>query len=149
VRLYGELHRFVPIFASWQGGRIAELPVHHHARRFGVSKYGLSRIFKVTLDLLLVRFLTKYQSSPIYLFGFVGVIFWATAVIAALYAVYLKFWEGLSFIQTPLPLLSATGFMTGLMCILLGLLSELMVRTYFESQDRRPYVIGTTINLDK
>lgn len=148
VRLYGELHRFVPIFASWQGGRIAELPVNHRARQYGVSKYGLNRIFKVVLDLILVRFLTKYQAKPIYVFGFIALLFFAVAFVAGLYAVFLKIAEGTAFIQTPLPLLFVTGFMSGMMCILLGLISEVLVRTYFESQGRTHYIIGTTLNID-
>ncbi|MBZ6076259.1 glycosyltransferase family 2 protein [Microvirga puerhi] len=147
VRLYGELHRFVPIFASWQGGRITELPVNHRARQFGVSKYGLNRIFKVVLDLILVRFLTKYQAKPIYVFGFIAVLFFAVAFVAGLYAVFLKIAEGTAFIQTPLPLLFVTGFMSGMMCILLGLISEVLVRTYFESQGRTHYIIGSTLNI--
>ncbi|MCB8820193.1 glycosyltransferase family 2 protein [Microvirga rosea] len=148
VRLYGELHRFVPIFASWQGGRITELPVNHRARQFGVSKYGLNRIFKVVLDLILVRFLTKYQAKPIYVFGFIAVLFFTVAFVAGLYAVFLKIVEGTAFIQTPLPLLFVTGFMSGMMCILLGLISEVLVRTYFESQGRTHYIIGSTLNIE-
>lgn len=149
VRLYGELHRFVPIFASWQGGRVAELPVNHRAREFGVSKYGMNRIFKVVLDLILVRFLTKYQAKPIYVFGFIAMIFFAVAFLAGLYALFLKYVDGIAFIQTPLPLLFVMGFMSGTMCILLGLISEVLVRTYFESQGRTHYIVGTTVNLDR
>lgn len=149
VRLYGELHRFVPIFASWQGGRVAELPVNHRAREFGVSKYGMNRIFKVVLDLILVRFLTKYQAKPIYVFGFIAMIFFAVAFLAGLYALFLKYVDGITFIQTPLPLLFVMGFMSGTMCILLGLISEVLVRTYFESQGRTHYIVGATVNLDR
>ncbi|KFC66792.1 Glycosyl transferase [Bosea sp. LC85] len=149
VRLYGELHRFVPIFASWQGGRVTELPVNHRAREFGVSKYGMNRIFKVVLDLILVRFLTKYQAKPIYVFGFIAMLFFIVAFLAGIYAVFLKYSEGIAFIQTPLPLLFVMGFMSGTMCILLGLISEVLVRTYFESQGRTHYIVGTTINLDR
>lgn len=149
VRLYGELHRFVPIFASWQGGRVAELPVNHRAREFGTSKYGMNRIFKVVLDLILVRFLTKYQAKPIYVFGFIAMIFFAVAFLAGLYALFLKYVDGIAFIQTPLPLLFVMGFMSGTMCILLGLISEVLVRTYFESQGRTHYIVGTTVNLDR
>lgn len=147
VRLYGELHRFIPIFASWQGGQITEMEVTHHARQFGNSKYGLNKIFKVVLDLMLVRFLTKYQSKPIYVFGYVGAIFFVIALLAAIYAIWLKYVDGISFIQTPLPLLFAMGFMMGFICILLGLISELLVRTYFESQSRTHYIVGSRINI--
>ncbi len=148
VRLYGELHRFVPIFASWQGARITEMAVKHRARERGVSKYGINRVFKVVLDLMLVRFLTKYQTKPMYVFGAVGLFFFAIAFAAALYAVYLKIFNAISFVLTPLPLIAAFGFMTGFMCILLGLIAELLVRTYFESQGSLPYVIGSRINFD-
>ena len=147
VRLYGELHRFVPIFASWQGGLIAELPVNHRPRQYGQSKYGLNRIFKVTLDLILVRFLTKYQTKPIYVFGMVSLFFFIVAFLAGTYALYLKIFEATTFIQTPLPLLFAVGFMTGTMCLLLGLISEVLVRTYFESQGRTDYIVGSKLNL--
>lgn len=147
VRLYGELHRFVPIFASWQGAIVAELAVNHRARRFGRSKYGFTRVFKVVLDLILVRFLTKYQAKPIYVFGLTGLVFFAVAFLSGIYAVYLKLFEATTFIQTPLPLLFAFGFMSGMMCILLGLISELLVRTYFESQGRTHYIIGSKLNL--
>lgn len=146
VRLYGELHRFIPIFASWQGGRITEMEVTHHARQFGTSKYGLNRIFKVVLDLILVRFLTKYQSKPIYVFGYVGSIFFLVSLLSGLYAVYLKLFEGVAFIKTPLPLLATMGGMMGFICILLGLIAELLVRTYFESQSRTHYIIGSRTN---
>lgn len=146
VRLYGELHRFVPIFASLQGGLIAELPVNHRPRQFGRSKYGLNRIFKVILDLILVRFLTKYQTKPIYVFGMISLFFFIIAFLAGVYAVYLKIFEATTFIQTPLPLLFALGFMTGTMCLLLGLISEVLVRIYFESQGRTDYIIGSKLN---
>ncbi|MGH6678944.1 MAG: glycosyltransferase family 2 protein, partial [Bradyrhizobium sp.] len=132
IRLYGELHRFVPIFASWQGAIVTELPVGHRARRSGESKYGPGCVFKVILDLILVRFLTKYQAKPLYVFGMIGLLFFLVAFFAGIYAIYLKLFEATSFIQTPLPLLFALGFMSGMMCILLGLICELVVRTYFE-----------------
>ena len=148
VRLYGELHRFVPIFASWQGGRITEMVVNHRPRERGVSKYGVNRVFKVVLDLMLVRFLTKYQAKAIYVFGTVGLSFFAIALAASLYAVYLKIFNAISFILTPLPLIAAFGFMTGFMCILLGFIAELLARTYFKSQGRLPYIIHSRINFD-
>jgi dolichol-phosphate mannosyltransferase len=140
-RLYGEMHRFVPIYARWQGARITEIPVQHHARRYGQSKYGLNRIYKVLMDLLLVKFLTQFETKPIYVFGAVGVAFFAIAWVAAAYAVYLKYIEHTTFIQTPLPLVVTVGFITGVMCILLGFLAELLVRIYFESQGKPHYVI--------
>jgi len=147
-RLYGEMHRFVPIYASWQGARLTELPVHHHARRSGHSKYGLERIVKVLLDLMVVTFLTRYETKPIYVFGLAGILFMLLAGLAGSYAVYLKLVEGISFIMTPLPLLVTLGMITGVMCILMGLLAELLVRTYFESQGKNHYTIRSTLNFD-
>ena len=147
-RLYGEMHRFVPIYARWQGARLTEMPVRHHPRRFGQSKYGLERIVKVLLDLLLVKFLTRYETKPIYVFGLVGLAFMGMAGVSGLYAVYLKLVHDVSFILTPLPLLVTLGFITGVMCILMGLLAELLVRIYFESQGKSHYTIKSMLNFD-
>ncbi|MBM3512301.1 MAG: glycosyltransferase family 2 protein [Alphaproteobacteria bacterium] len=147
VRLYGEMHRFVPIYAAWQGARIAELEVAHRLRRHGRSKYGFERAFKVLLDLMVVKFLTRYQTKPIYVFGATGLFFFAVSFVAGLWALYLKFFEATSFVQTPLPLLFTLGFITGVMCLLMGLLAEVLVRTYFEAQGKRPYTIKESINL--
>lgn len=147
-RLYGEMHRFVPIYARWQGARLTEMPVRHHPRRFGRSKYGLERIVKVLLDLILVKFLTRYETKPIYVFGLVGLAFMGLAGVSGLYAVYLKLVHGVSFILTPLPLLVTLGFITGVMCILMGLLAELLVRIYFESQGKSHYTIKSMLNFD-
>ncbi len=146
-RLYGEMHRFVPIFARWQGARVVEMPVNHHPRRFGASKYGLERIFKVLLDLMVVKFLTQYETKPIYVFGGVGVLFVGIGALSSLYALWLKLVEGLSFILTPLPLISAFGFIAGLMCVLLGLLAEVLVRIYFESQGKTQYSIHSIVEM--
>jgi len=147
-RLYGEMHRFVPIYAKWQGARIAELPVTHHARKAGKSKYGLGRVFKVLLDLMVVKFLTQYETKPIYIFGMVGLMFFGISFIAGLWALYLKFFAATPFIATPLPLLFTLGFITGVMCMLMGLLAEVLVRIYYEAQDKRPYTVKDRINLD-
>jgi dolichol-phosphate mannosyltransferase len=144
-RLYGEMHRFVPIFARWQGAKITEMVVDHHARKFGTSKYGLERIFKVLLDLLLVKFLTQYDTKPIYVFGGVGAMFFGLSGIGAVYALWLKLFNNISFIQTPLPLMVMFGAMTGIMCILLGLLAEVLVRIYFESQGKTQYAVRSVI----
>ena len=138
-RLYGEMHRFIPIYAAWRGGRVTEIPVRHHARLNGVSKYGLERTFKVILDLLLVNFLTRYETKPIYVFGGAALVFFSGGLSLGLWAVWLKLFEGTSFIQTPLPLLISIFVMASIMCLLMGLLAELMVRIYFESQNKRVY----------
>ena len=146
-RLYGEMHRFVPIYAKWQGARITEIPVSHHARLRGKSKYGLVRIFKVLLDLLVVKFLTQYETKPIYIFGMVGLGFFGVSFFAGIYALYLKFFRATSFIETPLLLLFTLGFITGVMCILMGLLAEVLVRIYYEGQGKTPYTVKERINI--
>ncbi len=146
-RLYGEMHRFVPIYAKWQGARITELPVKHHPRTKGKSKYGLARIFKVMLDLLVVKFLTQYETKPIYIFGAVGLFFFFISFMAGFYALYLKFFAATPFIATPLPLLFTLGFITGTMCILMGLLAEVLVRIYYEAQNKTPYTVKERTNV--
>ncbi len=145
-RLYGEMHRFIPIYAAAQGARVAEIPVTHHARRYGQSKYGLNRTIKVLLDLLVVKFLTKYRTKPIYLFGQAGVGLLILAFLAGLWAIYLKVFAGTSFIQTPLPLLVSLCIIAGLMCLLMGLLAELIMRVYYESQGKADYRIKSVQN---
>ena len=146
VRLYGEMHRFIPIYASWMGAKVTEIPVRHHARRFGQSNYGLERIFKVVLDLMVVKFLDKYLVKPIYVFGGFGILSILASFAAAFYMLYLKFAEGISMIQTPLPVFCAMTFLVGIMSILIGLLAEIVVRTYFESQGRDTYFVRELIN---
>jgi glycosyltransferase involved in cell wall biosynthesis len=147
VRLYGEMHRFIPIYASWEGGRVTEIPVNHFPRIHGHSKYGLERIVKVLLDLLLVKFLSKYATKPIYVFGGFGLIGIAISFLAGLYALYLKFFAGISFISTPLPLLVVLTFVTGIMSILMGLIAEIIMRTYYESQGKQVYLVRETVNI--
>ncbi|MBO6782911.1 MAG: glycosyltransferase family 2 protein [Alphaproteobacteria bacterium] len=144
VRLYGEMHRFVPIYATWQGGRVTEIVVNHRPRTAGKSKYGFNRIFKVVFDLMVVQFLMRYDTKPIYVFGLVGAISILISFLGGLAALYLRFFEGTSLIQTPLPLLSALTFLTGVICILMGLMAELLVRVYYESQGKATYLIKRT-----
>lgn len=146
VRLYGEMHRFIPIYASWMGARITELPVQHHPRVHGQSKYGLERVFKVILDLMVVKFLDRHLVKPIYVFGSIAMLSFFISALALVYALYLKYAENVSLIQTPLPLLSVMTFVTGLMTLLLGIVSEILVRTYFESQGKTPYAVRERIN---
>jgi dolichol-phosphate mannosyltransferase len=146
VRLYGEMHRFIPIYAQWQGARITELAVAHHAREFGRSKYGLERIFKVVLDLLVVVFLRNFFAKPIYLFGGFGIASIILAFVTIVLAIGLRIFLHISLIQTPLPLLSALLFLVGMMSILMGLVAEMMVRTYYESQGARAYLVRELIN---
>ena len=144
------MHRFVPIYAAWYGARITEMPVSHKPRLHGKSKYGLERIIKVVLDLMVVRFLDRWIGKPIYMFGGFG-----TAVArrrrrsARLYMLYLKIFEHVSMILTPLPLLVAMSVMMGMMSICIGLVAEIVVRTYFESQGKSIYHVRELINLDR
>jgi glycosyltransferase involved in cell wall biosynthesis len=149
VRLYGEMHRFIPIYAHWQGARVAEIPVDHHPRIRGSSNYGFERIFKVALDLMVVQFLGRYETKPIYVFGGFGLLTWMVAGAASAYAVYLKYSGQATFIETPLPLLAVFSFTTGVMSILMGFLAELLMRTYFESQHKAPYSLRSVHNLEK
>ena len=147
VKLYGEMHRFIPIYASWQGGKVAEIPVNDLPRSHGRSKYGMERIFKVILDLMVVKFLASYADRPIYVFGGFGLASITLSFVSGMLALYLKFFENTSFISTPLPLLVVLSFITGVMSILMGLIAEIIMRTYYESQGKQVYLVRDTINL--
>ena len=144
VRLYGEMHRFIPIYASWAGARVAEIPVDHHARTMGKSKYGISRTIKVVFDLMTIKFMASYQTKPIYVFGTFGLIAFFLAAIAGIWAIVLKF-EGTSFILTPLPVITVVMLAISVQFFLMGLLAELLVRTYHESQDKTIYAVRERI----
>lgn len=146
VRLYGEMHRFLPIYAKWHGARIAEIPVNHHARKTGQSKYGLERVLKVLMDLVTVRFLDRYMMKPMYLFGFWGVLSFAAAGGFAVWAFYMRT-RGYFFTDTPLPMMAVFSFMTGVICVLMGLLAEMVTRTFHESQNKAIYLVRETRNL--
>jgi glycosyltransferase involved in cell wall biosynthesis len=141
VRLYGEMHRFIPIYASWAGARVTEIPVSHHARTMGKSKYGLSRTLKVMLDLITIKFMASYHTKPIYVFGTFGLIAFLISFMAGSWAIFLKLTHRADFIQTPLPMLTIVMFAVGVQFILMGLLAEMLVRTYHESQEKRIYAI--------
>lgn len=149
MRLYGEMHRFVPIYASWMGAKVVEIAVRHHPRRFGKSKYGLNRTVKVILDLMVVKFFSRYLVKPIYVFGGFGIWSILGGFVVTVFALYLKFFESVSLIQTPLPVLAAMLFLIGFTSILMGLLAEIMVRTYFESQGLSSYNVRSLINFDR
>jgi len=147
VRLYGEMHRFLPIYAGWHGAKITEVTVNHYARTSGKSKYGLERVAKVLCDLVVVKFLDSYAEKPMYVFGGVGAISLLVSLVAGGSALYLKVFENKSFIATPLPLLFVMAAITGVMCILMGLLAEMIMRTFYESQGKRVYLVRATRNL--
>ncbi len=149
VNLYGEMHRFIPIYASWQGARVTEIPVRHHPRSHGKSKYGLERIGKVLLDLLVVMFLDRFFAKPIYVFGGFSILALFGAIVSGSYMFYLKFFEAVSLISTPLPLLTVFTFMVAILSLLLGLIAEILVRVYFESQNRRAFSLRKVVNFDE
>ena len=149
VRLYGEMHRFIPIYASWAGARVTEIPVEHHARTMGKSKYGLSRTVKVIFDLMTIKFMASYQTKPIYIFGSFGMLSFFVAIIAAVWALVLKLMHKADFIQTPLPIIAIVMFAVGIQFVLMGLLAEMLVRTYHESQSKRIYAVREMIGFEE
>ncbi len=145
IKLYGEMHRFVPAIASWHGASIAEIVVNHRPRLHGKTKYGMIRTLKVILDLITVKFLGGYGTKPIYFFGAMAIALFVGATISGAAVFVRKFVWGYSMIRSPLLLLTVMLIVLSAMCIMLGLLAELMVRTYHESQDKPVYVIRQTI----
>ena len=145
VRLYGEMHRFIPIYASWAGARVAEIPVDHHARTMGKSKYGISRTIKVVFDLITIKFMAEYHTKPIYVFGTFGMLAFFISIIAGVWAVVLKIFYATSFILTPLPIITVVMLAISVQFFLMGLLAELLVRTYHESQDKAIYAVREKI----
>jgi len=148
MRLYGEMHRFIPIYATWMGACVTELPVKHHRRKRGESKYGMKRIFKVILDLCVIMFMDRYLTKPIYFFGTIGLTFTFLSLFLVFAAIYLKIFYGYSFVNTPLPLLSVMTFLAGVSSLLLGIAMEVLTRTYFEAQHHPSYHVGEFINFD-
>src|SRR5215469_15646388 len=146
IRLYGEMHRFLPIYASWHGAKITEVIVNHHPRRSGSSKYGLERVVKVILDLLVVKFLDRAAGAPMYVFGGCAIFSLAVSLFTFLWMVGLKLWGGKSFISTPLPLIVVVTFMIAMMCVLLGLLAEMIMRTFYEAQGKPIYGVRSARN---
>lgn len=145
VRLYGEMHRFIPIYASWAGARVTEIPVDHHARTMGRSKYGISRTIKVVFDLITIKFMASYQTKPLYVFGGFGMIAFLISLVAAVWAIVLKLAYAISFILTPLPIIAVVMLAISVQFFLMGLLAELLVRTYHESQDKAIYAVRERI----
>ncbi len=148
VRLYGEMHRFIPIYASWEGAKIAELPVKHHPRLHGKSKYGLERTIKVILDLIVITFLDNYAQKPIYVFGGAGIISAIISFGVFGYASWLKFFKNISYIETPLPVLASMTMLGAFICILMGLLAEMIMRTYYEAQHKSIYLVDEMKNIE-
>jgi glycosyltransferase involved in cell wall biosynthesis len=141
VRLYGEMHRFIPVYASWAGARVAEIAVRHHPRKFGRSKYGLNRTFKVILDLITVKMLGSYSTKPMYFFGGAGMFACVGGVLFGFWTLFDKYFNQIKAHNNPLLLLAAFLFIIGIQFILMGLVAELLIRTWFESQGKTPYII--------
>jgi glycosyltransferase involved in cell wall biosynthesis len=149
VKLYGEMHRFIPIYASWAGARVTEIPVDHHARTAGKSKYGISRTIKVIFDLITIKFMAEYHTKPLYVFGGFGLLAFVISFIAAVWALILKLFYDTSFILTPLPIIAIVMLAISVQFFLMGLLAELLVRTYHESQDKTIYAVREKIGFDQ
>ena len=146
-RLYGEMHRFIPVFANWVGARITEVPVSHHPRKHGKTKYGLERTVKVILDLFTVKYLVSYSSKPIYLFGGTGLALISGSGLMLLYLFIRRIVEKISVLGSPLFQLAVMLLILGFQSVLMGLIAEMLVRTYYESQRKPTYRIRKTINL--
>ncbi len=141
LRLYGEMHRFLPAIASQIGVSIAELPVNHRARRAGTSKYGLSRTIRVVLDLVTVKFLLSYSTRPLQIFGLMGLIAGGLGALITAYLAYIRLFTSQGIADRPLLLLGVMLVFIGVQLLTFGLLAEVMARTYYESQDKPTYVI--------
>jgi glycosyltransferase involved in cell wall biosynthesis len=154
VRLYGEMHRFIPIFAAWQGAKVTELEVNHRPRTAGRTKYGLGRTFNVVLDLILIRFLHRYAQRPMHFFGRVGLWSLGLSFLSFFLMLYFKYtfpwpfpvskqeWPPKTFVETPLPALTVMFFLAAVQSVLMGLLAEMAMRTYYEAQSKTTYLLG-------
>ncbi|MCE1254969.1 MAG: glycosyltransferase family 2 protein [Anaerolineae bacterium] len=148
-RLYGEMHRFIPVYAAASGARITEMPVHHHPRKFGKAKYGLERTLKVVLDLFTVKFLTSYAKKPIYLFGGTGMSLIGISAVLLIFLFIRRVFFLVSVFESPLFIMAIMVAIMGFQSVLMGLIAELLARTYHESQDKATYTVRRTINLNK
>jgi glycosyltransferase involved in cell wall biosynthesis len=140
IGLYGELHRFIPVLASFEGARITQVDVKHHPREFGKSKYGINRTFKVVSDLLLMLFFKKYMQKPMHLFGGLGILLTMIGMIINTYFLVLKI-TGHDIWGKPMLLLGILLLIAGIQLITVGIIADLLMRTYYESQNKRPYKI--------
>lgn len=146
VKLYGEMHRFIPALAVWNGAKLSEVVVKDRPRKFGKTKYGISRTFRVVLDLVTVKLLTKYIAKPMHFFGKVGFYSMFFSFVSGILAIVFRIYFNTSLISTPLPLLTVFLAMVGIQFILMGLLAEILIRIYFESQSKPIYHVKNKIN---
>ena len=147
VKLYGQMHRFIPVYSKWLGGKVTEVSVNYQARKYGNSNYGISRTFRVLLDLVLIKFLDKYMQRPIHFFGGLGFMSFLLGTLVFIWALYYKLTGLKDFVETPLPILTAMLFIIGVLMILMGVIAEMLMRTYYESQNKFPFSIKDKINL--
>lgn len=147
VTLYGEMHRFIPAYAAWNGARVTEVPVSYKPRQFGKSNYGLGRTFRVLLDLVVIKFLSNYMNRPMHFFGGIGFISLGLGILAGLLSILLKIFDLRSFVETPLPIFSALLIIVGVQLVVMGVIAEILMRVYYESQDKTPYRVAEKINL--
>ena len=145
-RLYGEMHRFIPAYANSVGAKIIEVPVNHHPRRYGKTKYGLTRTLKVILDLFTVKFLLSYANKPIYLFGGTGIVLIVVSMLILLFLMVRRIWVGIPVTTSPFFQMSSMFLILGFQSILMGLIAEMLVRTYHESQQKPTYTVRRVIN---
>jgi glycosyltransferase involved in cell wall biosynthesis len=148
IELYGEMHRFIPAYAAMAGAKVAEVAVNHRPRTMGKSKYGLTRIFKVMMDLFTVKFLSSYMGKPSYLFGGIGSVLCLAGIASALEVIVEKWTSGTFAHKNPFLLLAVFLFFLGVQLVLMGLIAELLVRTYHESQGKKVYLVKRTLNID-
>lgn len=147
IRFYGEMHRFMPVYVAWHGAKIQELVVNHRQRKYDKSKYGISRTFRVILDLLTVKFLMTYLAKPMHFFGWAGLYSFFFGFISGTVAIIYKF-NGVHFNKTPLPLLTVFFIMMGVQFILMGILAEILIRIYYEPRGRATYTVRSKINIE-
>ena len=140
-KLYGEMHRFIPLLVYYQGGKIGELVVDHHERKFGYTKYGLNRTYKVISDLMLLKFMENYSAKPIHLFGGFGIISFGVSLLLMIWMFILKFFYNTAFSDTPLPLIFVLFFLIGILSFFFGFIAGIVVWSYHESSQRKPYQI--------
>jgi len=141
LNLYGEMHRFITLLAHLEGAQIKQVPVKHHARHAGVSKYGLERVFKVVADMMLLLFIRKYFQRPIHLFGIFGVLLIMAGILIEAYLIIVKFGFGEDIGTRPLLIFGMMFILGGIQLFTIGIVMELLIRTYYESQSKRPYRI--------
>lgn len=147
LRLYGDMHRIIPAYLSWNGFSVVEMEVEHHPRTRGKSKYGLSRTFKVILDVLTAKFLNDFGTRPVHLFGILGMMSMMGGIGAGVIVLLQKFMSGVFAHKNPLVILAVFLFLLGMIFVVMGLLAELLMRTYYESQQKQTYLISDKLNI--